>query len=85
MPRVAKQRRLLRRARLERRLEWLEKFWGPDWQAQRQAYLRTRHVKPGMPRQLARSIRRARRGPAPRVEWYESAEVSFAGQVLPPC
>lgn len=60
MPRVAKERRLRRRARRERQWQWLSKFWGLDWDTKRTAYLRTVPIKRGMSRLLRRKVIQAR-------------------------
>jgi len=60
MPRVAKERRLRRQARLERQRAWLAAFWGSEWGSDQRAFLCTLRLKRGMARQLRRKVLQAR-------------------------
>ena len=60
MPRVAKDRRLKRKARLVRTLEQARRFWGQDWRGAQDRFLLTLSTDRHMDRGLRRMIRMAR-------------------------
>lgn len=61
MPRVAKERRLQRKARLARQRAWKREFWGSDdWPEQYHRFLLTVQIKPGMPGDIRRLVMKAR-------------------------
>jgi len=61
MPRVAKERRQRRQARLVAQRAQRVKFWGPDWQARQDRFLLTLSTDRHMDRGLRRVVRDARR------------------------
>ena len=71
MPRVAKERRLRRKARRVRQRDHLAQFWGPDWQAAQDRFLLTlptdRHMERGLRRMIRDARRRERAGMPPLV------------------
>lgn len=67
MARVGKTKRLRRQARLVRQHAWLRSFWGEDWRAERQLFLRCVPLTRSTGRQLRRMALKARL-------WYQPSD-----------